>query len=90
MLSFLVIGICIILLISVIFFSIKPISMGIEARRHIKDDKLNNEEKETIQDDSEFIKKEQISLEITKLNELKNDGVLTEEEFQNAKNKLLD
>ena len=64
--------------------------MGIEARRHIKDDKLNNEEKETIQDDSEFIKKEQISLEITKLNELKNDGVLTEEEFQKAKNKLLD
>ena len=35
--------------------------MGIEARRHIKDDKLNNEEKESIQDDSEFIKKEQIS-----------------------------
>ena len=64
--------------------------MGIEARRHIKDDKLNSEEKETIQDDSEFIKKEQISLEITKLNELKNDGVLTEEEFQKAKNKLLD
>ena len=63
--------------------------MGIEARRHIKDDKLNNEEKESIQDDSEFIKRNKFS-EITKLNELKNDGVLTEEEFQKAKNKLLD
>ena len=37
MLNYLVIGICLALLIVVIYFSIKPISMGIEARRNLKD-----------------------------------------------------
>ena len=41
MTNYLVIGICIFLLLAVIYISVKPISMGIEARRNIKD---SNEE----------------------------------------------
>ena len=37
MIYYLVVGICILLLIAVIYISAKPISMGIEARRNIKD-----------------------------------------------------
>ena len=37
MLYYSVIGLCIFLLLAVIYFSVKPISMGIEARRNIKD-----------------------------------------------------
>ena len=40
MLSYVVIGICVILLLAVIFISAKPISMGIEARRDLKDKAL--------------------------------------------------
>ena len=39
MINYIVIGICILLLFLVIFISAKPISMGIEARREIKDNK---------------------------------------------------
>ena len=42
--TYLVIGICIFLLLAVIYISAKPISMGIEARRNIKDKDDNNGE----------------------------------------------
>tara|TARA_B100002051_G_C16662357_1_gene599817 strand:- start:364 stop:645 length:282 start_codon:yes stop_codon:yes gene_type:complete len=92
MLSYLVIGLCIFLLLAVIFFSIKPISMGIEARRDIK----NNAEDENFNGDIEDSmvennndRKLQISDEIIKLSKLKNEGLITEEEFKKAKNKLI-
>ena len=92
MLSYLVIGLCIFLLFAVIYFSIKPISMGIEARRNIK----NNVEGENFSEDIDISevennkdKKVQISDEIIKLSKLKNEGVITEEEFKKAKNKLI-
>ena len=92
MLSYLVIGLCIFLLFAVIFFSIKPISMGIEARRNIK----NNVEDENFSEDIDVSevennnnKKVQISDEIIKLSKLKNEGVITEDEFKKAKNKLI-
>ena len=92
MLSYLVIGLCILLLLAVLFFSIKPISMGIEARRDIK----NNAEDENFNGDIEASmvennndKKLQISDEIIKLSKLKNEGLITEEEFKKAKNKLI-
>ena len=92
MLSYLVIGLCIFLLFAVIFFSIKPISMGIEARRNIK----NNVEGENFSEDIDVSevennndKKVQISDEIIKLSKLKNEGVITEDEFKKAKNKLI-
>ena len=92
MINFLVIGLCIFLLLAVIYFSIRPISMGIEARRNIKDDPQDNSENnENIPDyhDNENSNKDTISSEILKLNELKNKGVLTEEEYKKAKDKIL-
>ena len=94
MIYYLVVGICILLLIAVIYISAKPISMGIEARRNIKDkDHKNNlvdglESNEIINESN--IENNNLSDELTKLNQLKIDGVLTEEEYVKAKKKLLD
>ena len=41
MMTFIVIGACIILLLAVVYISAKPISMGIEARRNLKDNVQN-------------------------------------------------
>ena len=47
--TYIVIGICIVLLLAVVFIAAKPIGMGIEARRNInsknKDDNLEVNEK---------------------------------------------
>ncbi len=91
MISYLVIGICIFLLLMVIYISAKPISMGIEARRNI------SAEKEAVGEDEEDFKypenesniKNNISDEIIRLNQLKKDGLLTDEEYEKAKKKLL-
>ena len=92
MMTYLVIGLCLFLLIIVIYISAKPISMGIEARRNIKDvPQDNSENNQNIPDyhDDENLNKDTISSEILKLNELKNKGVLTEEEYKKAKDKIL-
>ena len=92
--NYIVIGICLLLLVLVVFISAKPISMGIDARRNLKDnesgvgqieDKDNYENNENKQENKKFI-----TDEIIKLNNLKNNGILTEEEYQKAKKKLLD
>ena len=91
MTQFLVIGICIILLLAVIFISAKPISMGIESRRNIKDKNLSenseeeNESPNVINDQNKI----KISEEIIKLKELRDKGVLTNEEYERAINKIL-
>ena len=88
-----VIGLCLALLIAVIYFSIKPISMGIEARRNLKDtslediDEISNNSQEKLENENGD--KTYISEEIVRLNKLRNDGVLTEQEFEKAKEKLL-
>ena len=93
MLNYLVIGLCLALLVAVIYFSIKPISMGIEARRNFKDtkpediDEINNDSQEKLENENGD--KTYISEEIVRLNKLRNDGVLTEKEFEKAKEKLL-
>ncbi len=89
MLSYLVIGICILLLVAVIYISAKPISMGIEARRNnrgnndLKEHREFTNEKDFHNDDSN------ITAEIIKLHNLMKDGVLTKEEYEKAKKKLL-
>ena len=90
MINYIVIGICILLLLLVIFISAKPISMGIEARREIKDNK--DPEDDEIEKFNETIKNDnfKISDEINKLNDLRIKGILTEEEYKSAKKKLLD
>ena len=70
MLSYLVIGLCIFLLFAVIFFSVKPISMGIEARRNINNSSEDTNFKGDIdvsEVDHNNDKKVQISEEIIKL-----------------------
>ena len=91
MMTYLVIGLCIILLIVVIYISAKPISMGIEARRNLKDTPHENEENnqdELYNNNEEKINKDSISDEIIKLNDLKNKGLITEQEYEKAKDKL--
>ena len=93
MISYIVIGICIILLLLVVYISAKPISMGIEARREIQDQKSNNKSKDLnySSDVEEDItnSKTNLSDEIIKLEELKKKGILTDEEYKQAKKKLL-
>tara|TARA_B100000989_G_scaffold90152_1_gene65211 strand:- start:2747 stop:3025 length:279 start_codon:yes stop_codon:yes gene_type:complete len=91
MISYLVIGICIFLLLAVIYIAAKPISMGIEARRNYSDNIEPSKTEDEIEDTSinELVDKNSISDEIIKLNQLKNDGVITEEEYLKAKEKLL-
>ena len=93
MTSYIVIGICIFLLLAVVYISAKPISMGIEARREIQDQKSNNKSRDSnySSDFEEDItnNKTNLSDEIIKLEELKKKGILTDEEYQQAKKKLL-
>ena len=89
--TYLVIGLCIFLLLVVIFISAKPISMGIEARSNINNKSDTNVEgkEEIIENYDKNIDKNSISDEITKLNDLKNEGILSEEEYKKAKEKIL-
>ncbi len=90
MMTYLVIGLCLLLLIIVVYISAKPISMGIEARRNIKDNiKNENENNEDLTDNYEQVNEKSISDEIIKLNELKDKGILTQEEYNKAKDKIL-
>ena len=92
MINYIVIGICIFLLIAVIYISAKPIGMGIEARRNKKDINSADENNETNDIDNNDYEKTNItnlSDEILRLQELKNDGVLTDDEYKKAKEKLL-
>ena len=91
MIDYLVIGICIFLLLAVIYVSVKPISMGIEARRNISDEiKSDDIEIDSAEhSESNNSDKVKISEEIIKLNQLRKEGVLTEEEYIKAKEKLL-
>ena len=93
MIEYLVIGLCLLLLVLVVFISARPISMGIEARRNVKDSdksKENNDENDNFSENDDHQSNNiKISDEIIKLNKLKNDGMITDEEYQKAKNKLL-
>ena len=93
MMTIIVISICVILLLAVVVISAKPIGMGIEARRN-----LNENTSKTKIDEDIFEKDQNVNLdnnsanisdEIIKLNKLRNDGILTEEEYEKAKKKLL-
>ena len=89
MMTYLVIGLCLFLLIVVVYISAKPISMGIEARRNIKDVNDNNTENMNKEYDESENHKTSISDEILKLNDLKNKGILSAEEYKKAKDKLI-
>ena len=65
---------------------VNAIMKGTEAKNALKEEEnLKNDENESSIDN-----KKNLSEEIDKLNNLLKDGVLTQEEFEKAKKKLLD
>ena len=91
MLNYLVFGIAIIIFAIVIIISGKAISRGIEAKQSIKD---NSEDKEiALSEIEENIKNPNSNSnlidQINDLNKLKEQGIISEEEFKKAKEKIL-
>ena len=72
------------ILIFVFYMGGSAIMTGFKAKMQNK-----NEEEEIVEENEIKNYKSSISDELTKLNELKNKGVLTQEEFEKAKNKIL-
>ena len=70
----------------VLYLGINAIMKGTEAKNALKEqENLKNDENE-----NSFDNKKNLSEELDKLNNLLKDGVLTQEEFEKAKKKLLD
>ena len=70
----------------VLYLGVNAIMKGTEAKNALKEqDNLKNEENENF-----FDNKKNLSEELNKLNNLLKDGVITQEEFEKAKKKLLD
>ena len=86
MMTYIVIGICLILLALVVYVSAKPISDGIEASRNIKSEISEVEEKDN---NLHLTSDRDIPEELKKIKNLYDDGVINEEEFKIAKKKIL-
>ena len=70
----------------VLYLGVSAIMKGSEAKSALKEEaNLKNDENK-----NSFDNKKNLSEEIDKLNNLLKDGVLTQEEFEKAKKKLLD
>ena len=70
----------------VLYLGVSAIMKGSEAKSALKEqENLKNDENE-----NSFDNKKNLSEELDKLNNLLKDGVLTQEEFEKAKKKLLD
>ena len=70
----------------VLYLGVNAIMKGTEAKNALKEEEnLKNDENENSLDN-----KKNLSEELDKLNNLLKDGVLTQEEFEKAKKKLLD
>ena len=91
MLNYLVFGIAIIIFATVIVISGKAISRGIEAKQNMKH--KSEDEKIAISDPEEDanISKSNPNLidQINDLNKLKEQGIISDEEFKKAKEKIL-
>ena len=70
----------------VLYLGVNAIMKGTEAKNALKEEEnLKNDENENFSDN-----KKNLSEELDKLNNLLKDGVLTQEEFEKAKKRLLD
>ena len=91
MLNYLVFGIALIIFATVIIITGKAISRGIEAKqnqKNISDENFQNLNEENT-DNSETLSSNNITNQLNELNKLKGQGVLTDEEFKKAKEKIL-
>tara|TARA_A100001035_G_scaffold270873_1_gene258426 strand:+ start:788 stop:1066 length:279 start_codon:yes stop_codon:yes gene_type:complete len=91
MLNYLVFGIAIAIFATVIIISAKAISRGVEAKQSMK--VKPDYKKEVLSDneeDTNFSKSEtNVVNQINDLNNLKKQGIISEEEFKKAKEKIL-
>ena len=79
-------GLVILIFAFVLYLGVNAIMKGTEAKNALKEqENLKNDESE-----NSFDNKKNLSEELDKLNNLLKDGVLTQEEFEKAKKKLLD
>ena len=91
MLNYLVFGIALIIFVTVIVITGKAISRGIEAKQNQKNISNENAQNsnEEHSDNSESFSSNNITNQLNELNKLKDQGVLTDEEFKKAKEKIL-
>ena len=80
-------GLVIPILFFVLYLGTRAIMSGVSAKQAIQDNKEANEIDDNIEESNTS---KSLSEELEKLNALRESGVLTQEEFEKAKNKLLD
>ncbi len=80
-------GLVIPILFFVLYLGTRAIMSGVSAKQAIQ---ANKEENETDDNIEEPNTSKSLSEELEKLNTLRESGALTQEEFEKAKNKLLD
>ena len=68
------------ILIFVLYLAVKAITRGVEAKSELSKEKEESDIREIKQD---------LSTEISKLKKMYEDGVITQEEFEKAKEKIL-
>ena len=68
------------ILIFVLYLAVKAINRGVEAKSELSKEKEESDTREIKQD---------LSIEISKLKKMLDDGVITQEEFKKAKDKIL-
>ena len=74
----------------VLYLGVSAIMKGFDAKEANRAEKKEDSKEENINEtEHTFSDQENLSDEISKLNELRQSGVLTEEEFEKAKKKLL-
>ena len=79
-------GLVIPILFFVLYLGIRAVMSGVSAKQANRD---NKDEKEIDDNAEESNTDKSLSEELEKLNALRESGVLTQEEFEKAKNKLL-
>ena len=91
MVNYLVFGIALIIFVIVIVITGKAIGRGIEAKqnqKNVSDENEQNSNEEYI-DNSKSLSSSNLTNQLNELNKLKDQGVLTDEEFKKAKEKIL-
>ena len=80
-------GLVIPILFFVLYLGVRAIMSGVSAKQADQDNKKENEIDDNIEEPNT---NKSLSEELEKLNTLRESGALTQEEFEKAKNKLLD
>ena len=82
-------GLVIPILFFVLYLGTRAIMSGVSAKQANQANQANKDENEIDDNNDELNTDKSLSNELEKLNALRESGVLTQEEFEKAKNKLL-